>query len=507
MICPKCGYEIPEGLLLCEKCGYEINIVPDFEPEIENSINETISTIVEEISPVPNDKPINGHSDVADAGKINPKNEILYKDDGIEDNLLSFIINKAGKRGIIIAIGSLAVLVVVLFITCIFLYTKYSSSYQEKKAFENYQNGHYSKALEYVDNLKTLRPNDNSVISQEANIYFAMGDNEKAKNLLTDAINNKKLDFEEKKSLYVSLLNIYVSEEDFKSINDVLVSSNDRRIMDMFPELISLAPSFSVATGNYSEVKDLEISAEYMEMGEIRYTLDGSTPTKDSGFVYSGPISLRPGEYEFNAVYINPYGIVSDVTKSYYLIDLEKPKAPEILPASGTYDEPIILEILYDDENSVVYYTVDGKTPDPEKENTLIYENDITVPVGHFNYCFITVGANGLISDVVKRSYTIDINSNITVDVAKKALIDKLVSVNYIMDSNCTAPGGNGNFKFDYLNVIKINDIYFYAFSEYLNAGINSGKTGNMYAVDVNMGTVSILTDYGNGNYGIIPMG
>ena len=34
---------MPDGYLLCDKCGEEIQIVPDFEPEIENSITETLS--------------------------------------------------------------------------------------------------------------------------------------------------------------------------------------------------------------------------------------------------------------------------------------------------------------------------------------------------------------------------------------------------------------------------------------------------------------------------------
>ena len=45
MKCPHCGNELKEGYLICEKCGEEIRIVPDFEPEIENSITETLSTL------------------------------------------------------------------------------------------------------------------------------------------------------------------------------------------------------------------------------------------------------------------------------------------------------------------------------------------------------------------------------------------------------------------------------------------------------------------------------
>ena len=51
MKCPNCGEELKEGFLYCEKCGEEIRIVPDFEPEIENSIIETLSAVVEEMAP------------------------------------------------------------------------------------------------------------------------------------------------------------------------------------------------------------------------------------------------------------------------------------------------------------------------------------------------------------------------------------------------------------------------------------------------------------------------
>ena len=45
MKCQNCGNEIEEGHLICEVCGNEIQIVPDFEPELENSITEALSTL------------------------------------------------------------------------------------------------------------------------------------------------------------------------------------------------------------------------------------------------------------------------------------------------------------------------------------------------------------------------------------------------------------------------------------------------------------------------------
>ena len=45
MNCPNCGEFLSEEQLYCEKCGAEIHFVPDFEPEIEQSISETLSEL------------------------------------------------------------------------------------------------------------------------------------------------------------------------------------------------------------------------------------------------------------------------------------------------------------------------------------------------------------------------------------------------------------------------------------------------------------------------------
>ena len=50
MKCPKCGYELAEDHLYCDNCGEEIRIVPDYEPEIEREINESMATLLVELA-------------------------------------------------------------------------------------------------------------------------------------------------------------------------------------------------------------------------------------------------------------------------------------------------------------------------------------------------------------------------------------------------------------------------------------------------------------------------
>ncbi|MBR1893248.1 MAG: zinc ribbon domain-containing protein, partial [Lachnospiraceae bacterium] len=41
MKCPRCESEIPEGYMYCFKCGYAIQIVPDYDVDVEKSMDES----------------------------------------------------------------------------------------------------------------------------------------------------------------------------------------------------------------------------------------------------------------------------------------------------------------------------------------------------------------------------------------------------------------------------------------------------------------------------------
>ena len=47
MKCPNCGMELSEGNLYCEHCGEDIHIVPDFDPEVEITIEESLGQVLE----------------------------------------------------------------------------------------------------------------------------------------------------------------------------------------------------------------------------------------------------------------------------------------------------------------------------------------------------------------------------------------------------------------------------------------------------------------------------
>ena len=67
MKCQKCGADIADGKLYCENCGNEICIVPDFEPEVEQTMHQSMENILNTVfgyeerkHPEPENHTVNG---------------------------------------------------------------------------------------------------------------------------------------------------------------------------------------------------------------------------------------------------------------------------------------------------------------------------------------------------------------------------------------------------------------------------------------------------------------
>ena len=121
MICPRCGYEMKEEHLYCERCGAEIQIVPDFEPEIQNSIEETLSTVAWEINPDLSEN----SSDL----KKKPQEEDFLK----EGNVFRGITSR--KRILITTLASILMTLVIILLAGL-IYQNYSVNYQIREAEE-----------------------------------------------------------------------------------------------------------------------------------------------------------------------------------------------------------------------------------------------------------------------------------------------------------------------------------------------------------------------------------
>lgn len=491
MVCPKCGFEMPGGHLLCEKCGCEINIVPEFEPEIENSINETLSTIVNDISP-------------QKAKKVKKSKEEKIEEDFFKET--SFGINsKVSRKGIAITSFVLVVLFAVVISASLLAYVNYSTAYLLNKSNSYLKEGNYASALKFAQKAQTVREDDLNIVLKICDIYILMQDYDTALTILTDSVQNKNMDNSTKVLFYSRYVNIYEALEDFDKLNEVLLGFDDPLVVEQFSEYLSVEPKFSVPTGNYSEVIDVEIDS--LGYGDVYYTLDGTIPNKVNGIKYNRPIELSGGEFDLKAVYINSYGVFSPIKSSFYMIDVELPTPPIVEPASDTYSTPIKVSVSADD-GLQVYYTLDGSVPDTE--NGLLYSEPIDVPMGHYNFCFVSVNANGMSSDVVRRSYLVDLETKITKEMGRLAVINSLVNQKILKDPNGTAYGDIGTYSFEYDTIIEVPGFgYFYKYDEYLTDKNNiKNPTGLLYAVDVNTADgIFRLTIDNNNNWGLVPLG
>lgn len=120
-------------------------------------------------------------------------------------------------------------------------------------------------------------------------------------------------------------------------------------------------PTISPASAIY--IDSVRVTLNTLTSGsEIRYTLDGSTPTESSP-LYTGPVLITQ-DAKLTAIAFHQ-GMVSSVaaSESYHIIP-PLVSDPTFTPSQGIYDKPIKVTIATKEEGTTIYYTLDGSNPD-----------------------------------------------------------------------------------------------------------------------------------------------
>ena len=261
MKCPHCGNEMLEGHLICETCGEEIRIVPDFEPEIENRITETLSTLVA------------GQDGEGSTEKKQADTETEDTFTEAEDTASD------GRKAWVIAS------LVLFFIVALVTYSAYAYhirtvDYQIDKAREYAENGSYAEAIACLEAAYEENPSRAELLFQEADYYYVQQDHEAALQVLFRIIESSRFAYEEIEEAYNKIITIYANQEEYGQINELLRSCPEPDIVNMFQSYLAMEPEFSYVEGSYAEVIPLKLSSN--TSGTIYYTTDGSTPTKHS---------------------------------------------------------------------------------------------------------------------------------------------------------------------------------------------------------------------------------
>lgn len=474
MKCPNCGEALKKDFLYCEKCGKEIQIVPDFEPEIENSIIETLSAVAEEMTPT------------QDEGDKMQTVEELQTDS-----------SKHIRRRVLIII-SLACLFVIGILGFFFARNVYLDRYytvQVETAQLLYNEKNYEEAIKYYEKAMEL-DQDVSLRLSYADCLYETGKIDQALSYYYAIIE----DDPQSEKAYARIISIYEKDGNYSEINKLLLDCKEQSIKSEFQNYISPDPVFSYESGTYNHVIPLKIQTP--ATGTTYYSLDGSDPL-NHGIEYTSPLFLRYGEYHIRAVFVNDYGLASNVVEAEYRIEGTQPDTPFVFPESGQYNLPQMITIDVP-QGCTVYYSMDGSQPD---ENSYIYGEPMPMKEGVTNYRFVALNQDGVYSEVIARSYQLTVETNYTSVESVYRLIHRLVEKELILDTEGNLANMSGKNIYVYNSIQIVEDKIFHIIYEYYQEGNNSrNMTGKIYGVDVSNGYVYRIIKDENGNVTLDPI-
>ena len=449
MICPECGREIPEGHLYCDTCGMEVQIVPDFEPEVENSITESLSDVVEALTGVAEDA-ADGH--------------------------------EKRKKLLMLSLGSVFVFALILLVAYFSVTAYYhSAKYRHKTAMAEIEAGDYEAALVSLQGALDAGGNYGDIKMEIINCCEKLGDEQAYLKNLYELVRHDGISVEILEEGYSKLIAYYEQKKQYEQIDTLLQDCKEASIQDKYVKYMANTPEFNYVEGAYNEALPLKILSN--TNGHIYYTMDGSNPDQYSQ-EYTSPIFLETGKYEITAVFINEYGIKSPYAKAVYRIDVSIPFAPEVDVYSGNFYVPQLIHVEAG-EDCQIYYTTDGSQPDALSN---MYNGFLPMPLGDSSYKFVAIDENGVSSEITARNYRLELITENTKEDAQNVVIDYMMSTKRMIDRSGTiSEEDQRKLIYVYACCVKITDQGdFYIFSEYIeNPDGSREKTGSYYAVGI----------------------
>ena len=478
MKCPHCGNELKEGHLICEECGEEIRIVPDFEPEIENSITETLSTLA-------------ALQEGEDTKEIPPEDEETEESQSYETDEAA----EDGKRVWVIAS------LIIIFVVALISYGAYAYhigtvEYQISKAKEYAAEGLYNEAIACLETAYERYPDVAQLLFMEADYYYLQQDNSSAVQVLYRIIENGSYSSDDLEEAYNKIITIYANQELYGQINELLRNCPEDSIVNMFQSYLAMEPEFSYVEGSYAEVIPLKLSSN--TAGTIYYTMDGSKPTKNSD-IYTAPLFLETGEYTISAFFVNDFGIESEIVSKTYIINLAVPNAPEVELYSGEYTEPTMIAVE-GIEGCKIYYTTDESEPTAD---SVPYTGPIPMPLGKTLFKFVNISEEGVSSEVTMRTYTLRLRGAISTSQAVSNLVQRLVDNGYLEDAAGHNKRQSGTLSYQFSSVLRVNESEdYYTINEYYDDGTGIlSRTDKVFLVNVYTGEPAQLGYDDNGEF------
>ena len=183
------------------------------------------------------------------------------------------------------------------------------------------------------------------------------------------------------------------------------------------------APTFTPEAGTFDAAQNVELACA-TDGATIRYTIDGSAPSKTEGTVYSSAIAISANT-TIKAIAYKDGMTDSEIAEGVFNIRCAQ---PTFSPAGGDYDEAKNVTILADGADAI-YYAI-GETP------TIDEEHKYTAPIainttGSHTINAIAVKAGYANSNVASATYVMDLPyANIAAFIAAAPTTAKSLTLN-----------------------------------------------------------------------------
>jgi tetratricopeptide (TPR) repeat protein len=199
----------------------------------------------------------------------------------------------------------------------VFGYMNYTSEYQMKRGHYYLQQKVYTEAIKHYEKAAQIDPADANIQLYLAKCFKAMDKLAGYEASLTNVIQNEDALKEQLNLAYTGLATLYLEKQEYQKIAKLLKTCKDVQVIEQFGKYRAQLPKFSHSEGEYDDIIPLKIQGG--EKGIIYYTTDGADPTKESK-EYTKPIFLDKGEYVIKAIYVNEFGVSSEIITGKFII-------------------------------------------------------------------------------------------------------------------------------------------------------------------------------------------
>ncbi len=281
-------------------------------------------------------------------------------------------------------------------------------------AEEHLNTGAIPKAIEAAEKAYNMDPDAEDIYKRcflLAEIYETAGDLENAKKTYNLIYSNIKGEGETIKKMKVEAyrdnIRILQSENLTAQAADLMQTAfEETKDVSFYKErsqIVPEPPTASLAAGPHMFTQKLAFISEGGY--DIYYTL-GDEVLPEEGTLYTEPLTLTEGVYQFRAICVSRE-LISDEMSVKYTITLPRPLAPKSNYKPGEYKRPFHVKLrnIGDDPDVRMYYTVDGSRP---SENSPEFTGDgILLPPGKVTLRAIAVNKYGKSSNELQVGYKI----------------------------------------------------------------------------------------------------